>query len=305
MSFSTIYLRWILLPALWVAGFPLEESKTDRKKVDFVAGLVFRLECISNSQNVSWSRVPSQSLENISGITIKDDTLWFLPARPVHSGEYSCLSREGNDTWETIYDVSVQNKTCPTRNRMQEVMSTKEFECFLPHIFELDPGAQVTWRNNCHPLNVTYSKVFPVNRSSEMEGLYTCFVNFTFEGQNYFAAQTTKIYFQSKDFVVTQPKIIYPKEETVAVTLGESYNLSCKALVGKNDMEETSLYWFGGSLTLSYKSTTLKENDRKYMLSVLSISEVTAEYLYRNLTCMVQHPTGFDSGRIILIPGEL
>lgn len=77
----------------FLSGFPLEESKTDRKKVDFVAGLVFRLECISNSQNVSWSRVPSQSLENISGITIKDDTLWFLPARPVHSGEYSCLSR--------------------------------------------------------------------------------------------------------------------------------------------------------------------------------------------------------------------
>ncbi|XP_048050870.1 interleukin-1 receptor type 1 [Megalobrama amblycephala] len=306
MSFSTFYLRWIFLPVLWVAGFPLEEIKTESKSFAFTAGLASRLECITDSPNVSWSRVPSQSLENISGITIKDHVLWFLPARPVHSGQYSCLRREGNDTWETIYTVSVRNETCPPMNRQQEVMSTKELECFLPHIFELDPGAQVTWRNHCHPLNVTYSKFFPVNRSPESAGEYTCFVNFTFEGQNYFAAQTTEINFRSRDFVVTKPEILLPKEETFTVTLGKSFNLSCQALAGKNDMGETSIYWYSDSdsLDVNYSQSITFKDGRKYMQAVLSISEVTAEYLYTDLTCMVQHSAGSDSVTVILIPAS-
>lgn len=55
--------------------------------------------------------------------------------------------RNGNETWETIFDVSVENKTCPCVNRKDEVVSTKEITCLLPHIFEIDPQAQVTWRN--------------------------------------------------------------------------------------------------------------------------------------------------------------
>ncbi len=58
--------------------------------------------------------------------------------------------RKGNETWETIFDVSVENKTCPCVNRKDEVKSTKEITCLLPHVFEIDPQAQVTWRNVRH-----------------------------------------------------------------------------------------------------------------------------------------------------------
>ncbi|KAK7154684.1 hypothetical protein R3I94_007878 [Phoxinus phoxinus] len=287
----------------------MKEHMTHRRSANFVAGLVFNLQCNRNSQNgsVSWSRVPSQSLGNITGITIKDNMLWFLPAELVHSGEYSCFSRNGNETQEMIFEVSVQNVTCPLMNRQDDVKSTKEVKCFLPHVFELDPGAQVSWRKNCLPLPLfstgKNSMVFPVDRSDEMVGLFTCFVNFTFEGLNYSAAQTTKIYSQPSDFVVTKPKIIYPKQETHTVTLGESFKLSCKALVGKNDMEETDIFWTSDCecLNLSYESSTIKESEQLYKLSVLSISEVKDEYLNTDLTCVVQHPAGSDFGTVRLI----
>ncbi|XP_077050899.1 interleukin-1 receptor type 1-like isoform X1 [Siphateles boraxobius] len=305
MSFSTVYFQWImLLSTLWFAE--MEMHMTHRRSVNFVAGLAFYLQCDGHSQNesLSWSRVPSQSLGNITGITVRNNTLWFLPAELVHSGEYSCFSRNGNETQEIIFEVSVQNETCPHMNRKDDVKSTVELECYLRLVFDLDPGAQVTWRKDCHPLNVENKRKVPVNRSDKMVGLFTCFVNFTFEGLNYSAAQTTKIYNQSSDFVVTKPKIIYPKHETKPVTLGESLNLSCKALVGKNDMDETDIYWTSDSdsLTLSYESTTMKESEQLFKLSVLYISEVTAEYLNTDLECIVQHPAGSDSGTVRLIP---
>uniref|UniRef100_A0A8C1TL58 Uncharacterized protein n=1 Tax=Cyprinus carpio TaxID=7962 RepID=A0A8C1TL58_CYPCA len=296
---SAFYFLWTLLSTLWIAGS--EMHNTDLRSYTISAGLAFKLEC-SEMQNMSWRRVPDQRLESISGINIRGNALWFLPANLSHSGSYSCLSRNGNETWKTIFKVSVENKTCPSLNRKDEVMSTKEITCLLPYIFEIDPQAQVTWRNNCHPLNVTNSKVFLINRSRDMIGFYTCFVSFTFEGQNYSAAQTTEVYSLSMDYVVTKPEMIYPKDETQKVKLGESYTLNCKALVGKNDDGETLIYWHNGLKLLDHNTSIVKEGERDYLLSVVYIPEVTEEYLYTNLTCVVQHPAGSAFGRVFLIP---
>uniref|UniRef100_A0A8C1YQW6 Interleukin-1 receptor type 1 n=1 Tax=Cyprinus carpio TaxID=7962 RepID=A0A8C1YQW6_CYPCA len=298
---SAFYFLWTLLSTLWIAGS--EMHNTDLRSYTISAGLAFKLEC-SEMQNMSWRRVPDQRLESISGINIRGNALWFLPANLSHSGSYSCLSRNGNETWKTIFKVSVENKTCPSLNRKDEVMSTKEITCLLPYIFEIDPQAQVTWRNNCHPLNVTNSKVFLINRSRDMIGFYTCFVSFTFEGQNYSAAQTTEVYSLSMDYVVTKPEMIYPKDETQKVKLGESYTLNCKALVGKNDDGETLIYWHNGLKLLDHNTSIVKEGERDYLLSVVYIPEVTEEYLYTNLTCVVQHPAGSAFGRVFLIPAS-
>uniref|UniRef100_A0A671QA86 Interleukin-1 receptor-like 2 n=2 Tax=Sinocyclocheilus anshuiensis TaxID=1608454 RepID=A0A671QA86_9TELE len=305
---SSFYFQWILLSALWIAGSPMHII--NRRSYAISAGLAFRIECNEESElqnvSVSWSLVPSRSLDNINGINTNVNELWFLPADLSHSRSYSCLSRKGNETWETIFEVCVENKTCPHVNRKDEVTSTEELSCFLPHIFEIDPQAQVTWRNNCHPLNVTNSKVFPINRSQDKVGLYTCFVNFTFGGKNYSAAQTTEIYSHSSDYVVTKPEIIYPKQETQKVTLGESCTLKCKALVGKNDNGETFIYWSSDSESLdpTFNFSIVKEGDREYLLSVLYITEVTEEYFYTNFTCAVQHPVGSDFGKVFLIPAS-
>ncbi|XP_001339654.5 interleukin-1 receptor type 1 isoform X1 [Danio rerio] len=304
MNFSTLYFRSILLFALWISGSVTH--LTHRKTYTFVAGLAFNLQCNRDSQNVTvnWTRVPSRSLESITGMNIKDNTLWFLPADLTHQGSYSCFSRKGNDTWETIFEVSVSNETCPHWNRKDELTSTAKLECFLPHIFKIDPQAQVTWRKNCQPLNMSNSKVLLVDRSTEMIGLLTCFVNFTFEGQNYLSAQTTEVYMGSTVDVVTPPKLIYPKpSQTHKVTLGQSYKINCKALVGMNDDDDTDLYWYtdSDSLRLDFDLSRFKEGDQEYLLSVLSISEVTAEHLNINFTCKVDHPAGSDSGRVVLI----
>ncbi|XP_042620299.1 interleukin-1 receptor type 1 isoform X2 [Cyprinus carpio] len=305
---SSFYFQWILLSALWIAGSQMHII--NHRSYAISAGLAFMIECNEEREmqnaSVSWSLVPNRSLDNINGININVNVLWFLPADLSHSGSYSCLSRKGNETWETIFEVCVENKTCPKLNRKDEVTSTKELFCFLPHIFEIDPQAQVTWRNNCHPLNVTNSKVFPINRDQDKVGLYTCFVSFTFEGKNYSAAQTTEIYKHSSDYVVTKPKIIYPKEEIQKVTLGESYTIKCKALAGKNDNGETFIYWLSDSesLDLNYDFSIVEEGDQKYMLSVLNITEVTEEYLYINFTCVVLHPAGSDFGKVFLIPAS-
>ncbi|XP_052463017.1 interleukin-1 receptor-like 2 isoform X2 [Carassius gibelio] len=309
---SSFYFQWIVLSALWIAECQMHII--NRSSHTISAGLAFRIECNiidSKIQNVSvsWSLVSNQSLDNIKGIHINVNELWFLPAELSHSGLYSCLSRDGNEKWEKAFDISVENKTCPHLNRKDNVTSTEELTCFLPHIFEIEPQAQVTWRNNCHPLNVKNSKVLPINRSKDMVGLYTCFVNFTFGGKNYTAAQTTELYSPSTDYVVTEPKIIYPKDETLKVTLGENYTLKCKALIGENDNGETDIFWRNDkesleSVDLNFTSSIVKDGDQMYILSFLYITEVTEEYLYTNFTCFVQHPAGSDSGKVFLIPAS-
>ncbi|XP_043086523.1 interleukin-1 receptor type 1 isoform X2 [Puntigrus tetrazona] len=268
------------------------------------AGLAFMLECNEGGEtqnvSVSWSLVPNKSLEGVRGINVQGNTLWFLPADLSHSASYVCSIREGNQTWNSTFIISVENNTCPRANRKDELKSTKDITCWLPHIFEIDPQAQVTWRNNCHPLNVTHGAVFPLNRS--VVGLYTCFVSFAFRGQKYTAAQTTEIYSHKKDYVVTKPEIIYPKEETRTAILGERDKLTCKALVGLNDGEETVLYWRNGSSFMDFETKREREGEREYLLSVVLIPKITEDYLYKDFICVVQHPAGSDSGKITLIP---
>lgn len=295
-STFAFYFQWILISSLLLGGVtPILRSYR------LAAGLAFKLKCNIRNENVSvtWSYNLDQKLENISGITIKDDALWFLPAQPFHRGNYSCLSRKGEESWVTLFSISVENKPCPRMNRENTAQVTKELTCMLEHIFQLDPQAHVTWMKDCNPLNVTNSKILPLNKSPDVEGMYTCFVNFTFEGQNYSAAQTTKIYIVPTDFVVTQPKVIFPQQEKLFVTLGNSYDLKCKAFIGKNGKEESLLYWLRPG-SFPHTSDPFFEGD--YLLSTLHISEIKEEHLNTNFTCVVEHPAGSDFGTVTLIP---
>ncbi len=76
--------------------------------------------------------------------------VFSIASLPVFHPKCCSLSQKRHETWETIFDVSVENKTCPCLNRKDEVKSTKEITCLLPHVFEIDPQAQVTWRNVRH-----------------------------------------------------------------------------------------------------------------------------------------------------------
>ncbi|XP_056611884.1 interleukin-1 receptor type 1 [Triplophysa dalaica] len=305
-SSFAFYFQWILI-SLLLGGVEMQVKPL--RTYYFTAGLAFKLQCNNiqtQNQNVSvtWSYNQDQKLENISGISVKHDALWFLPARPFHKGNYSCLSRQGKESWVTVFNITVDEASCPRMNRENTAQTTRELTCMLEHIFQVDPQAHVTWMKNCKPLNVTNSMVLPMNRSPDNEGLYTCFVNFTFEGQNYSAAQTTKIYIVPTDFVVTQPKVIFPQQEHLKVTLGKSYNLKCKALVGKNGKDETFLYWLrqipGSSVELPNTSGPFFEED--YMLSTLHLSDITAKDINANFTCVIEHPAGNDFGTVTLIP---
>nr|XP_055071074.1 interleukin-1 receptor type 1 isoform X2 [Misgurnus anguillicaudatus] len=301
---SSFYFQWILLSALLIGGIQMQVISLNT--YDITVGLASVFPCNSQKQNVSvtWSDNLNQSLENINGIKIRGNLLWFLPAESSHSGTYICLSREGNETWEMKFNISVEDKSCPRMNREDVAQSTPEVSCVLEEIFQLDPKAEVTWLKNCSPMNKTIkSKILPMNRSSDDVGLYTCFVNFTFEGQNYSAAQTTEITSIPKDFVVTQPKVIYPIQETRTVILGESCNLTCKALVGKNGIDETLMFWLPNMETQS-PPYIIEEDNMKYMMCILHIQEIKAEHLNTNFTCVVEHPTGKDSGIVTLIPAN-
>lgn len=184
------------------------------------AGLAFKLECNNfQTQNrnvsVTWSYNQDQKLENISGISVKHDALWFLPARPFHRGNYSCLSRcawtsystkwmfiqpteicpvhwlsigfyivqhikfieckeksdfiafkswiqacfsrlvcdrQGKESWVTMFNITVDEASCPRMNRENTAQTTIELTCMLEHIFQVDPQAHVTWMKVRHPL---------------------------------------------------------------------------------------------------------------------------------------------------------
>ncbi|XP_051565505.1 interleukin-1 receptor-like 2 [Myxocyprinus asiaticus] len=92
-----------------------------------------------------------------------------------------------------------------------------------------------------------------------MAGLYTCFVTFTFEGQNYTSAQTTLIKTHSLDDGFTQPTVIFPKNETHSVKLGESFKLTCKAFIGKDNIEETMMYWSSDSESINLNNCDITD----------------------------------------------
>lgn len=53
--------------------------------------------------------------------------------------------RIGKESWVTVFNISVENASCPRMNRENTAQSTRELTCMLEHIFQLDPLAHVTW----------------------------------------------------------------------------------------------------------------------------------------------------------------
>uniref|UniRef100_A0AAY5ENF5 TIR domain-containing protein n=1 Tax=Electrophorus electricus TaxID=8005 RepID=A0AAY5ENF5_ELEEL len=133
------------------------------KHLEIIMDHVFSLECdqLNKEDVVTWSQEQNQSLlaESLPAkIRLINKSLWFFPAQPSHSGNYSCVIRY-EDTFYT-------NTVTPSSS----------------------PG------DGCTPLNKN-NHVLRLNRLSESDsGNYTCLANFTQAGHVYTAARTFQVF---------------------------------------------------------------------------------------------------------------
>ncbi|XP_066497510.1 interleukin-1 receptor type 1 isoform X2 [Hoplias malabaricus] len=289
---------------------------------------VFSLDCdkfVTENSTVSWILGKEQILDvdNLPArMKLINKSLWFLPAKPWHSGNYSCDLREESGKKPIIMKkqhlVSVVNHTCPPVNRKSKFLTLEtsdSLNCGSDHIrkiLELHPHSHVTWMKDCSPLDITESNPrlrFMSVKESDGGG-YTCIVNFTFEGNFYTAAQSMKVFINHVS-VPQEPRVLKPSQTTDfhTVTVGLRHEMNCRAFVGtdKDGIQDTYIYWLvNGTFVDDFpqilvNETQMTEKNTNYVESTLTILEVQTEFLYIPFTCVVMNTKGSSNGTVILI----
>ncbi|GAA6099337.1 interleukin-1 receptor type 1 [Tachysurus ichikawai] len=140
-------------------------------------------------------------------------------------------------------------------------------------------------------------------------------MNFTLNGTSYTVAKSIQTMLFEQGPVPQKPRVIKPRQETLAVKLGSKQVLNCKVFVGlgscqKDRVEIVSPYWLlNGSFVennpyLSFVEHCTTENNVEYRHSNLNISEVQKEFFNMPFQCIFHSSYGHDNGTIILIPAS-
>ncbi|XP_027008231.1 interleukin-1 receptor type 1 [Tachysurus fulvidraco] len=282
------------------------------KQLEISAGHVFILNCSLFHEDEVVSVNMEQDWD--AGIKVIDKALWFLPAQESHSGNYSCYYSNIDGPSEIHFSISVAKHECPPVPK--PVYLKKSSNQHLDCDSEVRRNISIvswTWMKDCRPLRNANSqkiKFHPV--LEEHKGVYTCIMNFTLNGTSYTFAKSIQAMLFEPGPVPQKPRVIKPRQETLAVKLGSKQVLNCKVFVGlgscQKDRVEISPYWLlNGSFVetnpyLSFVENCTTENNMEYRHSNLSISKVQKEFFNIPFKCIFHGSYGHDSGTIILIP---
>ncbi|XP_072542570.1 interleukin-1 receptor-like 2 [Salminus brasiliensis] len=314
----TFPFQWLLILTLsaQIKGYQMTNQ------LEISAGHVFPLECTHEEQNVEvrWSSEKELNFDMDSlpaGIKIIKKSLWFFPAEPSHSGNYSCTFWYNNSSNHTkrVFSIAVANWTIPTVTR-HVVRGTSTFlSCDLGHIskiLQIDPGFRVTWIKD----GSNHSKDFLLrflNVDEKDSGEYTCLVNFTHEGNLYTAAQIFQLSV-SPGVIAQIPRVLSPQQDIHTVQIGSRHELKCKAFVGTDEddfAEPTTPYWIVGNKYAStypkhfvIKNGCTTKDSTIYCSTNLTILEVQKEFLHIPFMCVVLNSKGFHNGTVTLIPAS-
>ncbi|XP_053482361.1 interleukin-1 receptor-like 2 [Ictalurus furcatus] len=309
---------------LLILAFSLRsEGCMDIEQLEISEGHVFILKCPTSYEDevviVNWTRELNQDWD--AGIKIIDQSLWFFPVKESHSGNYSCYYSDKDVPCEAHFSISVSKSKCPQPT--SEVILMKNTNARLPcdsedmrTIDKLNSVSHVgwTWMKDCSPLSWAEKTVkLRFSRVSEDDkGVYTCLMNFTYNGTSYTVAQSKKVFIHTSP-VPQKPKVIKPRQETLVVKLGSKQVLNCKVFVGPGScemdaVESTRPYWMMNNMfTEDYPQHFVAhngcttENNVEYRHINLTILEVQQEFLNIPFQCCVLNSVGHDNGTVILI----
>ncbi|XP_017579477.1 interleukin-1 receptor type 1 [Pygocentrus nattereri] len=302
------------------------EGDHKTKQLEITAGHVFPLECkqfLQEDTEVIWSWGQKQNSDEHgvpAGVRLRNQLLWFFPAQPSHSGNYSCNFRRKGRKEETVVNISVANRTCPSVKSFPFTLKkgiNQFLDCNFGHISKiLNLGADihVTWMKDCSPLPSKEIILQFLNVKESDRGEYTCLVNFTHEGNWYTAAQTLTVSVVSGS-IPQKPTVVKPhQQETHTVKVGIRYELNCRVFVGtgEDDTEPTVVYWLVNgiysedipeSIVTGDVNCTSVDNT-KYCERKLTILEVQAKFLHIPFMCFITNSKGTSNGTLTLVPAS-
>ncbi|XP_036417753.1 interleukin-1 receptor type 1 [Colossoma macropomum] len=304
------------------------EGDHETKQLEITAGHVFPLECeqlLPEDTEVSWSWGQKQNSDEDglpAGMKLRNHLLWFFPAQPSHSGNYSCNFRRKGRKEEKVVNfvISVANRTCPSVKPFPIHLTkgiNQLLNCNSGHISKiLSLGADfhVTWMKDCSPLPSKGIILQLLSVKESYRGEYTCLLNFTHEGNSYTAAQTLTVSVISGS-VPQKPRMVKPhQQETHTVKVGIRHELNCRVFVGtgEDNSEPTMIFWMvNGSYAddisehiVTGEVSCNSVDNTKYCESTLTILEVQTKFLHIPFTCYILNSKGTSNGTVTLVPSS-
>ncbi|XP_029108084.1 interleukin-1 receptor type 1-like [Scleropages formosus] len=282
-------------------------------------GHFYQLECdlhlrhMESNQTITWTKDDNRTLDvKKDRIEMRENFLWFLPVELPDSGFYTCSS----GTKMTKMNLLVMSGHCPSQSadKIFQKGTTKKISCGQEHIFSIDEKAEVNWLKECKTMNFHEKHIRLFNVTERNAGKYTCQINFIYEQRRYTASRTILVKIKNEP-ILFKPKIIRPRQETVQVEPGFKTELNCTVFIGMSEsaVNEMLVYWtFNNSFIEQYESKQLlqsqklvkRENNKMYVVSILSVMKVQPEFFLIPFCCIATNPVGKDVGQVQLIPAS-
>ncbi|XP_036396733.1 interleukin-1 receptor type 1 [Megalops cyprinoides] len=224
------------------------------------------------------------------------------------------MSRGPSQTQETKIFLLVDSGPCPGQSDIKAIQkgTTGKLSCQLEQLFTSQQSTEVHWLKDCKPIDLRGKSIRISNFTESDEGNYTCQINFTLEGKTYTTSRTTLLTTKEAQPIAVEPKVMYPRNETMKVELGVKAELTCAVFIGSEDAEiESLIYW-----TVNYSFIECnkhlnqsleferRESDELYGLSRLLIAEVRPEFFHVPFHCIITNSVGQDVGVVWLSPAN-
>ncbi|KAE8625470.1 hypothetical protein XENTR_v10006281 [Xenopus tropicalis] len=289
---------------------------------------------INGSANVTWFKNDSQisfTSDPQSRIHQNENVLWFIPASLDDAGLYTCNVR--NVTYCTRLIVFENEEgLCYNRSTLfynEQYLEAIKIVC--PSITDyVDVSkAQVKWSKNCNPLQpedkylALADSLSIKNSVKEDEGLYTCAVQFHYNGTEYSLTRTIEL----KIAVLatsSSPMMLNPSNSIQKVELGSPISLKCEAI---NGVDVIMIWMYNNSFVDEFygsdtrviigETFSSKTEDGELMwMRYLNFTEIKEEDYNRKFYCqiansmseayvMLQRPDGKLYDAYIMYPKSL
>ncbi|XP_059820402.1 interleukin-18 receptor 1-like isoform X2 [Hypanus sabinus] len=267
---------------------------------------------------ISWFKSNFKSglmelLDNGNRIAAQWPFLGFWPAFVNDTGRYFCSLFNGT---HNISGPNVSLEVIPISEGCysEELEYTRNgyiglsvrFDC--PDVEEYKHNTKnLKWYKNCQEEVATGSPLDFHSLGEENAGHYTCVLSIEHYGRQYNVTRTVELKLKEAYF---EPKLIYPGQEHIEVTLGERRVINCTVLAGHKSKQDVMLTWKSQQFKIpackleapvckGKRSETIKDN-RVYVEIPLEFTKVKEEHLNHHFNCTLHGSGIMLTGSIFL-----
>uniref|UniRef100_A0A670J0F7 Ig-like domain-containing protein n=1 Tax=Podarcis muralis TaxID=64176 RepID=A0A670J0F7_PODMU len=238
----------------------------------------------------------------------------FCPASIEDNGNYTCIHPEyAPNTVSVIINPNIEG-TCYYEDALylETTGSPGSAKIFCPSYNDYENASDTKWFKDCTLLHgARYKAVKNILYISDAiksdSGYYTC--QFTYHhGGRAFPVTATTPFTITDSFLLTSPKVLYPKDgDVIEVEIGSPAQLLCKAWLGHGKQDIAISFWEFDEANDSNRFVT---SNKSYMVpgegqfaeAELSITEVREEDLSLTFRCVLANDLEFETTEVTLVP---